>query len=234
MQIITTVVPSVGQGEVNQNAARVQIVRDVIASAKGDLLVCPAGLLRAPSEGRVLKVAQPLLDAAKAAKLAIIFGVDAAPYGRIKRGPPPFFLVAWSPRDGVQRWQQRSRSSADAGEVSDELAGERRVLHVAGKVVAPVACGEIFNPAIRVALAGLKPAVATISAHFAAGARHWAPQAILKRSGVPSLRVAHANGPTDDRLVLPGGEKEAELSATVRGAAVRAYFLDERPRRRAA
>jgi hypothetical protein len=234
MQIITAVVPSAGQGEVNHNAARVQILRDVIASARGDLLVCPAGVLRAPSEGRVLAVAKPLLEAAKAKKLAVVFGVDAERYGRIKRGPLPFFLVGWSPRDGVQLWRQRSRSSADAAGVPESEASARRVLHVAGKSVAFFACGEVFNPAIRAAVIELKPAVAILAAHFAAGARHWAPQAILKRHGVPSLRVAHASGPTDDRLVLPGGEQGPELTATVGGAAVRAWFIDERPRRKKA
>jgi predicted amidohydrolase len=226
MKVVTTVVPSTRQGALKANAERVSLARAVIASANADLVVFPAGLLRAGDERAVLKVCEPILEAAKKAKLAVQLGVDTAGFVQRKRAPLPYFLVAWSPHDGARLWRQRAQITID--EVPPEQLAEERVLSIAGQRVAPIACGEIYSQSIRQALADLRPSLATLSAHFAAGSRHWAPQECLQRLVVPSVRSAHASSGTREVLVTRGGSVEPDAVLAVRGVFMNAYGIGGR------
>jgi hypothetical protein len=179
-----------------------------------------------------MKIAAPLIAAAKAARVAIQLGVDCDSFARVRKGPLPFFLVAWSPEDGAQLWRQRARRPGD--EVPQKLLDEPRVLNVAGQRIAPIACGEIYIQSIRAGIAALKPSLATLSAHFAAGSRHWAPQECLQRLGVPSVRSAHASSGTREVLVSRDGVVEPEAEVAVRGVFMNVYDLGRKGRRRAA
>jgi hypothetical protein len=219
---------------------RVELLSEVIGlQTGGDLIVLPAGAVRAADEAGVRKAAAPLIAAAKKVRAAVIVGVDAEPprrtaRGRVKNGTLPYFLVAWSPDDGVKVWRQRSLTGGNATDVPEVMLAERRVLHVAGMKVAPVACGEIYNPAIRAGVAELMPTAAVLSAHFAAGARHWAPQDCLRKLGVPSVRSVHSAQATVDPLFDPRGYASPSLSLMWRGVFVRVFHLDEARRRKAA
>jgi hypothetical protein len=198
LAVCATVVTLPGQGERRHNAERIDAACAVIKQCDDDLVVLPAGFLRAPSESEVKKIARPVIEAAQAKKVALLIGVDTEPVRypdvtRITREKLPGFLLGWSPEDRtVQMWRQRSMSSVDWKAVPLEQRNEVRELRVAGRIVAPIACGECFNPAIRESISRIKPALAVIAAHDAAGARHWAAQERLMWMHVPSIRSVHA------------------------------------------
>ncbi|MBK7864285.1 MAG: hypothetical protein IPJ65_37940 [Archangiaceae bacterium] len=214
LRISTTVVSPEGRASLEHNAERVARACELIRSHSGrtDLVVLPAGYLLARDGDDVGALVRPLIDQARRAKLAVVVGIDAAVKGR-QKAPLPYFLVGWSP--GMKKasiWRQRSVTSHDALSVSDADAAEPRVLSVAGRRVAPLACGEVFNPRIRDAIAGLRPSVAVLAAHTAAGARHWAGQRCLARLGVPSVRAVHAATAARQVMCHPVRERPARWS----------------------
>jgi predicted amidohydrolase len=208
MQIATTTVSPAGQGELKANAARVHSMRAAIDEAAhrgADLVVFPAGVLRAPNERSVVQVARGVLDAAKAKRVAVQLGVDCEGFERVKKGPLPSFLLVWTPPGSLHKWRQRSRTPQDAASAPPEAVREQRVYAAGGLRIAPIVCGEVYSQPIRTVLAAMNPALAVLSAHFAAGSRHWAPQESLQRLGVPSVRSAHASTATRDLLVARDG-----------------------------
>src|SRR5262249_31199008 len=142
------------------------------------------------------------LDAAKASRIAVQLGVDCEDFERVKnKRPLPFFLLVWTPPGILHKWRQRSMTPEDAASVAPEALKEERVYSAGGARIAPIACGEIQPQPAGPALPAMNPALAVLSAHFAAGSRHWAPQESLQRLGVPSVRSAHASTATRDLLV---------------------------------
>lgn len=212
LRVCTAVV----RAELKSNEERVELARRVIAEQPGriDLIVLPAGFLRARSEGEVREVAAPLLTAARKAKVAVMFGVDAGARGSVRAGSLPYFLLGWSPgQSKASLWRQRSITSADAGEAPHQAFASARALEVKGQKVAPIVCGEVFSPRVRDSVAKLKPVVAVLAAHTAGGARHWAGQRCLAQLGVRSVRAVHATTQARDLLCAAGGElPPAEVS----------------------
>jgi hypothetical protein len=208
LRVCTTVVTTDGQCEAKSNEARCSMATQLMEQeAKNiDLLVLPAGYLRARSEDEVRGVAAPVIDGARALGVAVIVGVDVErprlpSERRVKDYELPYFLVAWAP--GYARaevWRQRSATGADAAAAPADRAGDVRALEVRGKSVAAIACGEVFSPLIRESIASAKPKLAVLAAHSASGARHWSAQRCLARLGVPSVRSVHAAGGSRDVL----------------------------------
>lgn len=236
LRVATTVVSPEGQG----TAERAKLLRELILQPIGAaLLVLPAGAVRAANEAGVRKAAAPLIAAAKKMKVAVLFGVDVgrptrSAGARVKKGALPYFLVGWSPADGVKVWRQRSLTGDDAGDVPEGLLHERRSLQVAGQTIAPIACGEIYNPAIRSGIAELEPRLAVLSAHAAAGARHWAPQGALLGLGVPSVRSVHSATATVEPVIDSCSEPPSHVAFSWRGVHVRLIAFHDDARRRAA
>src|SRR5438270_12526954 len=151
LRVCVTAVTLPGQGEKQYTAQRIEAAVGAIAESAQfatELMVLPAGYLRAAAEKEVHKVGQPIIDAARRASLAVIFGVDTEPMRypddeRVERGKLPCFLVGWSPQDRqVQVWRQRSMSSRDWKLAPLPERDHIRELRVADREVAPLACGE--------------------------------------------------------------------------------------------
>jgi hypothetical protein len=230
LRVCTTTVSTDGLAEPNSNEERIALARELIESYGrhriADLVVLPAGYLRARSEAEVLKVATPIIDAARKVKVAVILGVDSQdapaavaregrprpdaarrPEGpttqlsRVRRGALPYFLVAWSPKSPKPIvWRQRSATHSDAREAPAGQVSQPRLLPVKTSRVAALACGEIFSAPIRRVVAEHVPDLAVLAAHRASGARHWAAQRSLAGLGVPSLRSVHAKADARDVL----------------------------------
>lgn len=206
LRLCTTVVRAGLKG----NDERIAAATALIAARpnRSELVVLPAGFLKARSAGEVREVAAPVLEAARRAKIAVILGVDASGRGTARKGSLPYFLIGWSPGQAkAEVWRQRSITSADAGDAPEESVGEARSLNVAGRNVAAIACGEVFSPRVREGVAKLKPHVAVLAAHSARGARHWAGQRCLAELGVRSVRAVHATGEARDFLCESGAER---------------------------
>ncbi len=216
LRVCTTVV----RAGLKSNDDRIAAAKGLISARPNDseLVVLPAGFLEARSEAQVREVAAPVIDAARAANVAVILGVDAAGRGSAKKGSLPYFLVGWSP--GLRRaavWRQRSETSADARDAPPAALAEARALRVAGRSVAPIACGEVFSPAVRERVAEMKPHVAVLAAHSARGARHWAGQRCLAKLGVRSVRAVHASGEARDFLCTAARERPPDVAFELAG-----------------
>jgi hypothetical protein len=222
LRVCTTVV----RADLKSNDDRIAAAKGLISSRPNDseLVVLPAGFLKARSEGEVREVAAPVIDAARAAKVAVIIGVDAAGKGSAKKGSLPYFLVGWSPGlPSATVWRQRSQTSADAGDVPSAALDEARALRVAGRCVAPIACGEVFSPAVRERVAEMRPHLAVLAAHSAGGARHWAGQRCLARLGVRSVRAVHAATEARDFLCTAARDRPPDAAFEVSGMIVSCF-----------
>ena len=189
LRLCTTVV----RAELKSSEDRIAAAKALIdAPPNGSqLIVLPAGFLRAPNEEVALQAAQDLVEVARKKRVAVIVGVHGGKQGSVKHGTLQSYLMCWAP--GMSRpctWRQRSETSADAGDAPPELFVETRLLNVAGRNVAPIACGEVFSPIVREDVAKLKPHVAVLAAHQASGARHWAAQRCLAKRSSACARCA--------------------------------------------
>lgn len=234
--ICATEVPSDGQGLVSCNARRVAAARRIIEVHHGydeiQLFAFPAGFLRAADEDGVLATAEPLLAIARAAKRAVVFGVDTEPLrrlssSRVRDGTLPSHLVAWAPGvRGAAVWRQRSRTRHDAAHVSDFTA-RARLLPVGRYFVAPVNGGEIFNPAIRSGIGAAHPEAVVLCAHFSVGDKHWAGLDQLRAFGLPSVRSVHASKPVTQLLTAPRGYRLANMCLMEEGIFASTYFISD-------
>lgn len=213
-----------GYRERTANRARAQAaaaVLDWAAETKLDLVVFPAGYLRARTArpDDVAAEAAAIVDHAREHRIAIVVGVDAcAPEFRAPddtlaaRSRLPHFAVAWSPEsNALHVWQQRSTTASDARAVSEERAIEVRALPVRGRVVGVALSGEGFNPVVRERLAAAKPALAVMPAHVAGGLRHWQALGWLRDHGVPVVRAVHAHAGAEN-VLWRGKGKERPLA----------------------
>ena len=242
LRVCATVVELTGQGDKKHNDERLEAARRVLRDRVGkeDLVVLPAGYLRAQSEAEVRRVGRPILELAKELGLAVIFGVDSEkpryPWStRVAQFTLPSFLIGWSPTDSsVQVWRQRSLSGDDWRLAPEKTRLQPRALDVAGHLVVPVLGGEVFSPGIRTTLAGQGPTLAVLAAHQASGARHWAAQECLMWLGVPSVRSVHA---ADATTVLYFAQREVQsrLKSQTPGIKMWSFEVNRTaPRKRAA
>lgn len=164
MQVLQVLVDREGFRRVRSNALKLSTLEELFREAatpasRADLVVLPAGYLTAASES---EVPARIADVARCAKnngVAVVFGVDL-PKGkrngddrartrRVTTGRIPYWGVALDNTGATLGvWRQQSIRSKDAG-IAPELAANKRLVKIAGKTVAILVCGEIFNATYR-------------------------------------------------------------------------------------
>lgn len=142
----------------NKLAALSALLPQLANADKSDLVVLPAGYLTASKPSDITPLVTAVASEAKRAGVAVAFGVDlrvvknpkkqASPK-RIRTGGLPYWVVAVGSNGAtLGQWQQQSVRAADAA-TAPPLNASSRLVHVASKTVAVLACGEIFNANYR-------------------------------------------------------------------------------------
>lgn len=194
MKIITTTVGSEYPEETNMNQNRYKAAEKAIKAAvdmAADVIVFPAGFIRADSTVVIDYSAYKLISFAEIKNIAVVFGIDLnmhMAYGL------PSFAYGWSPYDKVtRRWQQRSTDSEDQKSISDALCQEKRLLNVNGELLGVLISGEIFNDRIRESLTASEPKVKIVvdAAHVTKDFEVWNGMEKYCRSGIASLCSVH-------------------------------------------
>lgn len=177
MRVVMTLVSDRTFRDKAVNPNRVRWAADVLEQAgrlKADLAVFPAGYLMARGDDSVAGTAEPILEVARGAGVAVVMGVDTAKArtldgsksdleGLTRRGRLPCFGIGWSPAGaGAGPWRQRSWSADNARE---EGAGEERMLSVAGGRVEVLLCGELHSEPIRAAVRERRPDAVVVLGH---------------------------------------------------------------------
>jgi hypothetical protein len=192
-----------GRGTARANAGRLVAASEALrraAAERAQLVVLPAGFLRAEGEDGVRAIAAPVLSVARGLGVAVVVGVDTRPLGSppaasaVACGALPYFLVAAAPGRAAVVWRQRSTSGADAHDAPPPHA--RRTLRVGDTDVDVFACGEIYSPPLRAAAEAGKPRVVIVASHAATGARFFQAERWAERAGARALlRATHARSP---------------------------------------
>lgn len=222
-----------GQGTLAGNARRIEAARRIIEAhtwGAVQLVGFPAGFLRAETEKTVREHAAPLVDLARRAGLAVLFGVDSEPLkamssSRVREGTLPSFLIGWAPgMEDFEVWRQRVRSRNDASAPVDVRP---RVLRVGRFDVAPLIGGEIFHDGIRDALVPARPEVVMLCAHLSAGSKHWAGQEALRSRGLCSVRSVHSATPVTQCLCAPRGYRLSNMAMKEADVFAFTYVIDD-------
>jgi hypothetical protein len=170
MKIASVIVSRHGFRRKSANRLRLTLAEDIAASAKhlnASLVILPAGFLCASSVASAKKAASKLAAIFGKHGVAAIGGVDAehrtrgAKKKRAKRGQRawPFFVFGV---DGskLSHWQrQLSTTTANAADVPAVMMKQSSLATIAGVSVGILACGELFNEALRDKVAGSQPKI---------------------------------------------------------------------------
>jgi hypothetical protein len=215
LRILAMSVCRKGMRESGTNPARIILAQEAIDAGRADRSSCvlfPAGYVCGVDEDEAYNAAANIVKAAKSKRIAVVVGADVTAFPRgskrkggkrdhadldeqVESGTMPFYVMAWSPGGRIRWWRQRSYKHGRFTRDADE----RRVLRVGAHDVDVVICGEMFNRAIRDALAAqprssalLLPVHCTKELRFARALQFFAEQ--LEVSTVMSAHQANGGG----------------------------------------
>lgn len=123
---------------------------------KVDLVVMPAGYFASDLSVEKTPLLSDIWTEIQKREIAVCFGIDTDKKVIAKgKKQSNAYSLAWTPTDGCVPsskygwWGQRSITSTDS--ITSASANEDRYIHINGKKIAVLMCGEVFNRKIRVA-----------------------------------------------------------------------------------
>jgi len=231
MKIVTTTVSKDGYRDPTAFEFRFAAFKEALELAKGEgiqLLCLPGGYFCVASDAEREKAESQIVEAAKAAGIAVAVGIDCSQQKLPNKGKAttpdtsflvqtkalPSFAMTWSPQQEKQIWRQRSTTGRDQRLVSDEDCVRPQTLRVSGENIEILACGELFNERIRNSIiAGHPDAVVDLS-HDGQGFRADHSMKLLARQGMHTFCCTHANKKgAMKRAFAPGGGKTSTPEA---------------------
>lgn len=164
MQVLQVLVDREGFRRVRSNSFKLNTLELLLheaakATPRIELVVLPAGYLTAATEKEVPARIAEVANCARAHRVAVVFGVDL-PRGkkngddrararRVSKGRLPYWGVALDAAGATLGvWRQQSVRSGDV-HIAPHLDAKKRLVTIAGKRVAVLICGEIFNANYR-------------------------------------------------------------------------------------
>lgn len=176
MNVTQVLVDRTGRRLVSSNAAKLAtlaaLLPELVRSQKSELVVFPAGYLTAARETEIPKLVAAVAAEAKNAGVAVVFGIDLPDrFGGDKKGRAkgdsdkartrasnkavvlgtlPYWGCAIDANGAVLgEWRQQSVRSDQASFAPPSLNPPPRFVTIAGKRVAVLLCGELFNANYR-------------------------------------------------------------------------------------
>lgn len=174
MKVVATTVGSKGPESQVHNQERLDAAKQALIEAKAmgtDVLVLPGGFFTSNDSQSRKHIANSLINAAKKAEIAVVFGVDEESTETSNVGVKekrhkgntgwslfPMYAYASSPNDSkVHCWQQRSIFAVNRRSVLINAYKEVRLLKIGMETLGVLLCGEIFNQHIQDALKNHEP-----------------------------------------------------------------------------
>lgn len=164
MQVLQVLVDRERFRQIRANAPKLRTLEHLfreasLATPRVDLVVLPAGYLTAATQQAVSVCAAAVAKLAKRHGVAVVFGVDLprakgkgderARVRRVARGRIPYWGFALDKTGAVLgQWRQQSMRSKDI-RIAPQFNAGQRLVQIAGKAVAVMVCGEIFNARYR-------------------------------------------------------------------------------------
>jgi hypothetical protein len=190
-------------------------IAEVARRRRAPLAVLPAGYLFCENVRRAKGMARALAHLFGGHGVSLLAGIDVSEAAtqpkdgggkggdegsdRVANGALPYFFFATNPAGRVTHWwRQRSTTSSNASLVPRGLEPEDpRTICVGGVLVALVACGEIFNPALGKLLAVARPDLVVDLGHLGMGRGFQSSfPRLAQTTGAPIISAQHVAATT--------------------------------------
>jgi hypothetical protein len=209
MKIAITTVSKDGFGDSTAFESRFERFKEALEQVRGEgvqLLCLPGGYFCVKSEAELKEAKSRIVQEAKRAGIAVAVGIDCSQEKNsnkkqttspdtehlVRTQTLPSFVATWSPKH-EHIWRQRSVNSKDQWCVPEKVCKRPQTLHVSGKKIEILACGELFNERIRNSIVAGHPSAVVDLSHDGKGFRADHSLRLLAHKGMYTFCCTHAN-----------------------------------------